>query len=277
VNADPRTWIATLRESHDNLVRIAAPMTPEQVRDQSYCRDWSNAQVLSHLGSGAEMALMGLPGALGEGPPVSRDEFPALWDRWNAKSPDEQAADGLAQDEEHVQRLEQLSDEELAVARLDFMGMQRDATGMIRLRRGEHVLHTWDLAVMQDPAATVQADAVDLLIDNVPQFLAPRLGKPLPEPLRVRIVTTDPARDYLLTSAESVRVVNWPGAQAAAGEQEAGAQGEGAGTGDVPRVDMPAEALLRLAYGRLDPAHTPATVSGDPEVLEKLRAIFPGF
>jgi hypothetical protein len=149
------------------------------------------------------------------------------------------------------------------------MGMQLDATGMIRLRLGEHVLHTWDLAVMQDPTATVQADAVELLIDNVPQFLAPRLGKPLPEPLRVRITTTEPARDYLLTSAESISVVNWPGPQAADSGDE--------GDGEVPRVDMPAEALLRLAYGRLDPAHTQATVSGDPEVLDKLRAIFPGF
>ncbi len=275
MNAEPRTWIAILRESHDNLVRIADPMTAEQVRGQSFCRDWSNAQVLSHLGSGAEIALMGLPGALGEGPPVSRDEFPPVWDRWNAKSPDEQAADALAKDEEHVQRLEQLSDEELAAARLDFMGMQLDATGMIRLRLGEHVLHTWDLAVMQDPAATVQADAVELLIDNVPQFLAPRLGKPLPEPLRVHITTTDPARDYLLTSAESVKVVNWPGPPAATGGDEGRPQGDG--DTDVPRVDMPAEALLRLAYGRLDIAHTPATVSGDPEVLDKLRAIFPGF
>ena len=276
MNADPRTWIATLRESHDNLVRIAEPMTSEQVRGQSFCRDWSNAQVLSHLGSGAEIALMGLPGALGEGPPVSRDAFPPVWDRWNAKSPDEQAADALAKDEEHVERLEQLSDEELAAARMDFMGMQLDATGMIRLRLGEHVLHTWDLAVMQDPAATVQADAVELLIDNVPQFLAPRLGKPLPDPLQVRITTTDPARDYLLTSAESVKVVNWPGPLAPTadtGDEDGGPEGDA----DVPRVGMPAEALLRLAYGRLDSAHTPATVSGDPEVLDKLRAIFPGF
>jgi uncharacterized protein (TIGR03083 family) len=265
VNGDPRIWIATLRRSHDNLVRIAGSMTPEEVRGQSYCRDWTNAQVLSHLGSGAEIALMGLPGALGEGPPVNRDQFPAVWDTWNAKSPDDQATDGLASDEQHVQRLEQLSDEELAAARMDFLGMQLDATGIIRLRLGEHVLHTWDLAVMQDPAATVQADAVELLIDNVPQFLAPRLGKPLPEPLRVRITTTDPARDYLLTSAESVRVVNWPGDAAENGD------------GEVPRVEMPAEALLRLSYGRLDPAHTPSTVSGDPEVLDKLRAIFPGF
>jgi uncharacterized protein (TIGR03083 family) len=264
VTEGPRTWIATLRRSHDNLASLVEPMTPEHVRGQSYCRDWTNAQVLSHLGSGAEIALLMLPGALGEGPPVSRDAFPPVWDVWNAKSPDDQAADGIASDEKHVQRLEQLTDEELAAARMDFLGMQLDATGIIRLRLGEHVLHTWDVAVMRDPAATVQADAVELLIDNVPQFLAPRLGKPLPEPFRVRITTTGPVRDYLLSSGESVRVVNWPGEDAA-------------GDGTVPHVEMPAEALLRLSYGRLDPEHTPASVSGDPEVLDKLRAIFPGF
>ncbi|MBO0824715.1 MAG: hypothetical protein J2P27_12785, partial [Actinobacteria bacterium] len=171
----------------------------------------------------------------------------------------------ITSDEEHVQRLEQLSDEELAAARMDFLGMQLDAIGIIRLRLGEHVIHTWDLAVMQDPAATVQADAVELLIDNVPQFLGPRLGKPLPDPFSVRITTTEPARDYLLTSGESVKVVNWPGEAAASAE------------GEVPHVTMPAEALLRLAYGRLDPEHTPGSVSADPEVLDKLRTIFPGF
>lgn len=263
----PRRWIATLRRSHDNLASLVEPMTPDQVRGQSYCRDWTKAQVLSHLGSGAEIALMNLPGVLGEGPPVSHDAYPPVWDVWNAKSPDDQAADAVASDEKHVQRLEQLSDEELAAARMDFMGMQLDATGIIRMRLGEHVLHTWDLAVMQDPAATVQADAVALLIDNVPQFLAPRLGKPLPEPFRVRITTTDPQRDYLLSSAESVSVVNWPG----------GSESSGEGEGEVAHVSMPAEALLRLAYGRMDPGHTPSSVSGDPEVLDKLRAIFPGF
>ncbi len=141
--------------------------------------------------------------------------------------------------------------------------MRLDAVGMVRMRLGEHVLHTWDLAVMQDPAATVQADAVGLLIDNVPQFLAPRLGKPLAEPFAARITTTIPDRDYLLTSGESVTMENWPG------QSVRGA--------DVPHVSMPAEALLRLAYGRLDPAHTPSSVSGDAETLDKLRAIFPGF
>jgi uncharacterized protein (TIGR03083 family) len=264
VNSDPRTWIATLRESHERLASLAQPMTPEQVRGQSYCRDWTNAQVLSHIGSGAEIGLMTLPAALGDAEPVSRDAFGPVWDVWNAKSPDDQAADAIATDDRQIRTLEQLSDAQLAAISMDFFGMmQLDAVGVVRMRLGEHVLHTWDLAVMQDPEATVQADAVELLIDNVPQFLAPRLGKPLPEPFSARITTTGPDRDYLLTSGESVRMENWPG-DAAAGA-------------DVPQVTMPAEALLRLSYGRLDPAHTPSSVSGDPDTLDKLRAIFPGF
>jgi len=184
---------------------------------------------------------------------------------WDAKTPDAQAADAIDTDERHVATLEGLTDEQLAAIQMEFFGMQLDAVGMVRLRLGEHVLHTWDLAVMQDPVATVQADAVGLLIDNVPQFLAPRLGKPLPEPFAVRITTTDPARDYLLTSGESISMADWPGDLP---EADADA---------VPQVTMPAEALLRLSYGRLDPEHTPASVQGDADTLDKLRAIFPGF
>jgi MDMPI C-terminal domain len=45
----------------------------------------------------------------------------------------------------------------------------------------------------------------------------------------------------------------------------------------VSEVTMPAEALVRLAYGRLDPAHTPASVTGSESDLATLRSIFPGF
>jgi uncharacterized protein (TIGR03083 family) len=265
VSDEPRTWIATLRESHDRLAGLVQPMDPNQLRSQSYDRDWSNAQVLSHLGSGAEIALLGLPGALGEGEPLSRDAFQPVWDVWNAKTPDAQAADAIDTDERHVATLEALTDEQLAAMRTEFFGMKLDAVGIVRMRLGEHVLHTWDLAVMQDPEATVQADAVALLIDNVPKFLVPRIGKPLGEPFVARITTTDPARDYLLTSGESVSMTDWPGDLS---EADADA---------TPHVTMPAEALLRLSYGRLDPDHTPASVQGDADTLDKLRAIFPGF
>jgi hypothetical protein len=147
--------------------------------------------------------------------------------------------------------------------------MDLDAVGLIRLRLGEHALHTWDVAVVADPSAVVSADAVALLVDNVPQFLAPRLGKPQEKPLRVRIRTIGPDRDYLLVAADAVSMTDL---RDSAGEGAGAAAAEGAG-----EVSMQAEALLRLAYGRLDPAHTPADVVAAPDDLERLRAVFPGF
>jgi uncharacterized protein (TIGR03083 family) len=260
VEAQPRDWIAALRRSHDHLAGLVAPLTPEQLRDQSYCTDWSVAQVLSHIGSGAEIALLGLPGSLGEGEPVNRDSFPPIWDKWNAKSPDEQAADALAVDEQQVAALEALTDEQLAGMKTEFFGMQLDAIGIIRLRLSEHTLHTWDVETYGDPAATLPEGAVELLVDNVPRFLAPRLGQPLPEPFAVRITTVSPDRDYLLTSGETISMTDWP-------DERDG----------VPQLRMPSESLVRLAYGRLDPAHTPGGLSGEAVALDKLRVIFPGF
>ena len=51
----------------------------------------------------------------------------------------------------------------------------------------------------------------------------------------------------------------------------------GDGGGADSEVRMPSEALLRLAYGRLDPEHTPAEVTADAADLERLRQVFPGF
>jgi uncharacterized protein (TIGR03083 family) len=261
-----REWIAVLRHSHERLLGLVGPLSPEQISGPSYCRDWTVAQVLSHIGSGAEIAMMMLPSALGQSEPVDRELFQGVWDRWNAMTPDNQAAAGLVADAQYVQALDQLSDEELASVSLPFLGLSLDAVGLIRLRLGEHALHTWDIAVMFDPAAVVSPDAVNLLIDNVPQFLAPRLGKPQEQPFAARIKTTEPARDYLLTASDTVTMGDWPGAEAL------GSDGP-----DVAEVSMPAEALLRLSYGRLDAGHTPASVDAKPEDLDRLRAIFPGF
>jgi uncharacterized protein (TIGR03083 family) len=263
MESNPRVWIDVLRQSHERLLALVGPLTPEQLTGKSYATEWSIAQVLSHLGSGAEIAMMNLPNALGQAGPVSRDAFQPVWDRWNAMSADQQAAAGIMTDAQYVQALAQLSDEELASISFDFFGMMTlDAAGLVRMRLGEHALHVWDIAVEFDPAATVSQNAVDLLIDNVPQFLAPRLGKAQDPVGRYRIKTTEPDRDYQLTSSDPVAMGDWPA---------------GGDTTDVAEVTIPAEALLRLSYGRLDADHTPASVVGKPADLEKLRAIFPGF
>jgi uncharacterized protein (TIGR03083 family) len=256
---DPHAWIATLRNSHERLASVVAPLTPEDLRSQSYDTEWTVAQVLSHIGSGAEIALMMMPGALGQSEPVGPEAFRPVWDTWNAKSPDEQAADALVSDEKYVRQLEELSNDDLASISLPFVGRKLDSVGLVGLRLGEHALHTWDVAVSFDPAATVSADAVALLIDNVPGFLVPRIGKVPDVPFRARIRTTDPERDYLLVAADPITMTDWPG------------------NGADFEVTMPSEALLRLSYGRLDPEHTPAAVQADQTDLERLRRMLPGF
>jgi len=258
---DPRVWIATVRASHERLASLIARLTPEQLRGPSYCSEWTVAQVLSHIGSGAEIGLMMLPAALGQAEPTGREAFGPVWDTWNAKSPDDQAADCLTADEKHVAALEALSDDDLAAISFPFFGMTLDAVGLVRMRLGEHAMHTWDVAVSGDPGARVAPGAVRLLIDNVPGFLAPRLGRPPAVAFRIHIRTTDPDRDYLLIAADPVSMPDWPG-------DGGGADGE---------VGMPAEALLRLAYGRLDSGHTPPEVEGDAADLDRLRLVFPGF
>jgi hypothetical protein len=144
--------------------------------------------------------------------------------------------------------------------------MDLDATGLARMRLSEHAVHTWDVAAALDPAATVAADAVDLLIDTLGQMVA-RAAKPDGRPRLVRVLTSDPERQFILQTGEAVTLTPASGEPAA----EAAASAEAAA-----ELRLPAEALLRLCYGRLDPAHTPPVKSTGVD-LDELRALFPGF
>jgi uncharacterized protein (TIGR03083 family) len=258
MSTEPRTWTAALRNSHDRLASLVGLLTAERLRAQSYCTDWTIAQVLSHLGSGAEISTLMLASALA-GTPLDREAFPAIWDTWNNRDPEAQAAECLTWDEEHVRRLEALTDAELDGIHFDFFGMELDAAGLIGLRLAEHAMHTWDVAVSLDQSAVVAPDAVPLLLTQLPRFLR-FAGKPSGDSFRVRVAVTDPDGDYLLDVADTVTIADW-------------APGVGADGG----IRIPAEALLRLAYGRLDAEHTPAAASADGVDLDRLRAVFPGF
>ena len=167
MTSDPRALIGILRTSHDQLAALAGPLSPDQLRAQSYDTDWTVAQVLSHLGSGAEIAAMNLSGALSGTFQIDQAAFQPIWDAWNSKTPEAQAADALTWDEQHVSRLEQLTDDELAGIRFDFIGRELDAAGLIRLRLSEHAVHTWDVAVAIDPAATVLPAAVPEALEQI--------------------------------------------------------------------------------------------------------------
>ena len=257
----PGPWISALRHSHDRLRASVEPLGPDQLTQRSYPSEWTIAQVLSHLGSQAEIFGLILEAGLAGQEPPGREEFPSIWDKWNAKDPQAQAADALRADQATLERLESMDAGERERLHLKLFGMDIDAAGFARLRLGEHAVHTWDVLVALDPAATVSADAVALLIDTLEQ-VAGRSGKPDGRPRTVRVLTTDPERQFILETGDAVTL----------------APSGGEATPDVglPELRLPAEALIRLVYGRLDEAHTPPAETAGAE-LGELRQIFRGF
>jgi uncharacterized protein (TIGR03083 family) len=251
---DPR--IAALRASHDRLVSVAGPLGPEEVRGPAYPSKWTVAQVLSHLGSGAEIQALTLEAGLAGGPAVPREAYPPIWDRWNAKSPEEQAADGLAADAAFVSKVEANAGTD---ATFEVWSGPVDIGGFAESRLSELAVHTWDVAVALDPTATVVPDAVPFVLDGLGRLVG-FAAKPSSWTGLVRVTTVDPARDVALRLGEESSLAPWR-------------------DGDDPDATLvlPAEAFVRLVYGRLDPDHTPPGTTADGLPLDTLRTVFQGF
>jgi uncharacterized protein (TIGR03083 family) len=257
---------AALHHSHDRLVAALSPLGDDEVAGPSYDDEWSVAQVASHLGSGAEIFSMLLDAGLGRGPTPGPEQFQPIWEVWNAKSAPLQARDALAADAGFLERVDAMSADEREALRLDLFGSEQSLEGLLRLRLGEHALHTWDIAVSLDPAATVPDDAAELIIDNMPGMVE-RVGRGVARPAAVHVVTTRPDRAFLLElTPGGARLTPY----AAKGTPEAAATLRTSG-----------EAFIRLVYGRLDPDHTPESLEMNgtaPDVdLDLLRRAFPGF
>lgn len=251
--------LAALRRSHDLLSAATAGLDGSALRGPSYASEWTIAQVLSHLGSGAVIGKLNLDAAREGAPSPGMDVFQGVWDVWNAKTPEEQAADALPADQALIDAYAAISGEELSALQLPLGPMTLDGVTMMRLRLAEHALHTWDVKVALDPAATVDAAAVAQLVDGI-GLLIGFLGKPTERAAVIHVVLTEPARELALTVGDAVTLAPWDG----------GAAADATLTG-------PAEAFLRLAYGRLDADHTPSAVSAEGIDLDTLRAVFPGF
>jgi uncharacterized protein (TIGR03083 family) len=245
-----------IRHSSARLHTIVESLTPEQLRASAYPTEWNIGEALSHIGSGAEIMRLRIE-ATAATEDLADDYAQAIWDEWNAKTPDEQAADALVADRAFIESVAALSPED--TGRLSFtMGpMQLDLEGLLGLRLNEHALHTWDIEVAFDPAATVPAEPTESLIDNL-EMIARFTGKPTGAAHEVHVRTVDPARDFTIEI----------------GEQSV-ALGPCRDPECTPDLELPAEAFARLIYGRLDPAHTPATVHGTAD-LDELRRAFPG-
>jgi len=156
-----------------------------------------------------------------------------------------------------TERFESLDAGQREQLRLTMFGMDLDIAGLAQMRLGEHAIHTWDIAVALDPAATVAPDAVGLLIDALGQLVA-RTAKPGGPARRWQVSTITPGRHFTLATGQTATLTATDGDEG------------------LPEVGMPAEAFVRLVYGRLDPAHTPPIKARRAD-LDELRQLFPGF
>ena len=252
---DAAPWLTALRRSQDHFAALVDAMDPARAEDPSYDSEWSIGQVASHLGSGAEIFQLFLDAGLGDGEAPGGEVFTPIWDRWNAKTAADQVRDAVAPNEELVARMEGLDEQRQAGFDLNFFGTAVDLAGFVGMRLGEHAVHVWDIAVALDPSVTVAPEAIELLVDRL-GAIAARTGKPVEDGPDVVIETAEPVRHVLVTTSQEVAL------------SEAESLGE-------PDLRMPAEALVRLVYGRLDPDHAPAELAGNEQV-ELLRGVFPG-
>jgi uncharacterized protein (TIGR03083 family) len=246
--------LEVLKSSMAELRALVESLKPEQLRAQAYPTEWKVDGVLSHIGSGAEIATLWIDQALG-GPEV--DPKP-IWDEWNAKDPDTRAADTLKADRALIERLEGLSDDDRARFSFAIASMHFDLSGFVRLRLNEHVMHSWDVRVTFDPTATLPPDAAAIVLEALP-MIAVYAGKPTGATTSILVRTTDPERSFTVELTET-------GAAIIPGDDVAPTDAN---------LELPTEAFVRLVYGRLDVDHTPG-FTGDAVIVDRLRRAFPG-
>jgi uncharacterized protein (TIGR03083 family) len=256
--SDASTFIATTRAVQDRFARLVAGIDPETARQPSYDDEWSIAQVASHLGSQAEIYELFLDAGLAGQEAPGSEVFGPIWARWDAAEPEQQLRDSVAANERFVARLEGLSGEEAEAFALSMFGSDVDLAGFVALRLSEHAVHSWDIEVARDPAAVMAADAVEILVDRLGAVIG-FTGRPVEEPSSWVVATTGTERQLVLTTAPQVSLTPYAGSQPASAD-----------------LTLPAEALVRLVYGRLDPAHTPDQITDEQELLPVLRTVFPG-
>jgi uncharacterized protein (TIGR03083 family) len=249
--------VAVLRRSHNDLATLVAGADLDALTKQSGSSEWSVADVLSHLGSAAEIGFNTLTSGK-----ANFDAARPIWDRWNSMSPEEKASTFVRADERFVEAFERLDDRALEDTKLDlgFLPAPIDIAFFAGMRLGEVGLHTWDIDVAFDPNAVVRDYLVPFILDRLPVF-AGFSGKSIGKTGRIAIEMSEPSRSYVLELRDD-GVSLQEGLLADAGN----------------RLTTTGEAFARLTSGRLDPEHTPLSVAIAGEFsLDDLRQAFPGY
>jgi uncharacterized protein (TIGR03083 family) len=254
--------ITALRATHDELAALVPGLSEEQLGGPSGASEWTIAQVLSHLGSGSEIALAGLTATVDGTTAPGQDFNHEVWDRWNAMKPQDQADGFVEHDTRLVTAYEALTPEQRETLRIDlgFLPAPLPLASLAGMRLSEAAQHSWDVRVALDADAAISGDAAQLLAEHLAGgigFMTGFIGKA--DALTTPAVVEIRGSGFGIVIADGVSLT------------------EAVPTPTATFVG-PLEAAIRLIGGRLTAAHTPAgvEVTGDL-TLDDLRRVFPGF
>lgn len=249
--------IAALRSEYDMLAGLVRTLTDEQLAATSGAAEWTVAQVLSHLGSGAEIGRAPIARAAGE--TVAVEDNQTIWARWDASAPRAQVEGFLEYNGRWLETVEALTPEQRSSLTVD-LGFLPEPVSLLTalgMRLNEVANHSWDVRVAFDPDAGVDADSAAVLVDLLAGPVGFVLGffakaAELADPVSVAI----PGAGLVIDDA--VTVVDHLESPSAT-------------------FNGPAEAFVRLVSGRLKaPYDNGVTVEGSV-TLDDLRRVFPGF
>ncbi|MFF7191540.1 maleylpyruvate isomerase family mycothiol-dependent enzyme [Streptomyces sp. NPDC008222] len=163
-NTTTENWLTALRASSERLNSRVSSLSETDLTRPSFADGWNIAQVLSHLGSGAEISAMlverGIKG-LTNGP--VREEVLPIWEHWDALSPLDQRAAWREADARHLGLLDSLDAAQRTSVKVPYFAGLLSVADYAGYRLSEHSVHGWDIAVALDPAATIPTDELRLL------------------------------------------------------------------------------------------------------------------
>ena len=249
--------ITALRSEHDMLAGLVRSFTDDQLATSSGAAEWTVAQVLSHLGSGAEIGRAPIARAAGE--TVAAEDNQTIWARWDSSSPRAQAEGFLEHDGRWLELVEALTPEQRSslIVDLGFLPEPVPLVTALGMRLNEVANHSWDVRVAFDPHAGVDAGSAAVLVDLLGgpvAFMLGFLAKPaeLANPVSVAI----PGAGLVIDDA--VTVVDHLESPSAT-------------------FNGPQEAFVRLINGRLKAPHDNGVTVEGSTTLDDLRRVFPGF
>ncbi|WP_086847110.1 maleylpyruvate isomerase family mycothiol-dependent enzyme [Amycolatopsis kentuckyensis] len=249
--------ITALRSEHDTLADLVRGLTDDQLVVPSGAAEWTVAQALSHLGSGAEIGRAPIARAAGE--TVAAEDNPTIWARWDASAPRAQAEGFLEHNARWLETVEALTPEQRSSLTVDlgFLPEPVPLVTALGMRLNEVANHSWDVRVAFDKNAGVDGGSADVVLDLLTGplgFMLGFLAKPaeLAAPVSVAVPGAGLVIDDAVTVVDHL---------------------------EAPTATFagPAEAFVRLVNGRLKPPYDHGVTVDGGVTLDELRRVFPGF